>query len=527
MKQHKTSSLSIRLSVLKLKMKRKSSSYKSLSIPVKVLFGFLFLIFSNIFSVVFNLINVISRKLTHVFEPLLAKVNFKRNRQLQVNLAILAVTVVSVVYAFNITNVGLEVSVNGEVIGYVSSEAELNAAIAKIEAETSETLGRPYTFSEDVTVSLKTIDNTNIITSLDATDSLNPNLSSILSVNVAQISTLAVVKVDGTIIGAVPTESDAVAVLDMIAADHIGDDEDAYYEFVEDVEIAIVEGSADMTMTRTELYDKLNVTTQGEIYYTVKSGDTLSQIASANDMTTSEITALNADVNPSTLQIGQQVLVSAAIPMLSVLVLKDIEYEESIAYSTIKQNNDTLALNSTKTVVSGVNGLADVEATVTYLNGVEVDRTITSSTVLKEPVSAVVDVGTKIIPGVGTGVMMNPFSAGSLTSNYGWRYNGKEFHTGIDLAGTYGSTVVAADTGTVTFSGWNGNYGYCVIISHGNGITTLYAHNSSLLVKVGDIVEKGQAISKVGSTGNSTGNHLHFEVRVNGTHVSPANYIYY
>ncbi len=117
----------------------------------------------------------------------------------------------------------------------------------------------------------------------------------------------------------------------------------------------------------------------------------------------------------------------------------------------------------------------------------------------------------------------------SITAGFGYRKNpftsrGSEFHGGIDLGASYGQTVAATGDGIVIFSGWNAGYGKTVIISHGYGITTLYAHNSKLLVEQGDKVRKGQAISKAGSTGRSTGTHLHYEVKINGKNVNPAKY---
>lgn len=100
-----------------------------------------------------------------------------------------------------------------------------------------------------------------------------------------------------------------------------------------------------------------------------------------------------------------------------------------------------------------------------------------------------------------------------------------EFHTGVDLKATLGTNVVAAESGTVIYSGSKGGYGKTIIIDHGNGMTTLYGHNSSLVVNVGDNVSRGQVIAKAGSTGYSTGVHVHFEVRFNGNHVDPAPYI--
>jgi len=98
------------------------------------------------------------------------------------------------------------------------------------------------------------------------------------------------------------------------------------------------------------------------------------------------------------------------------------------------------------------------------------------------------------------------------------------FHSGIDVGAPFGVNIVAAEAGTVIFSGWQGGYGNTVIISHGNGMQTMYAHASSRLVNTGQSVARGQAIARIGSTGRSTGNHLHFEVRMNGTLVNPLNF---
>lgn len=128
----------------------------------------------------------------------------------------------------------------------------------------------------------------------------------------------------------------------------------------------------------------------------------------------------------------------------------------------------------------------------------------------------------------GSGIMAFP-SNGRISSPFGFRTHPKlgyrRMHAGMDFAASYGSTIRAADSGTVIFAGWYGGYGNAVIINHGKGITTLYAHSSKLYVSEGESVKRGQAIAAIGSTGLSTGPHLHFEVRKNGTPVNPANYL--
>lgn len=114
---------------------------------------------------------------------------------------------------------------------------------------------------------------------------------------------------------------------------------------------------------------------------------------------------------------------------------------------------------------------------------------------------------------------------GVVTSRFGWRWGGSDWHPGIDVAADSGTPIISTANGVVVASGWNGGYGRQVIIDHGYGITTSYAHNSENAVAVGQKVKKGQIVSYMGSTGFSTGPHVHYEVRVNGTAVNPAGFM--
>lgn len=128
----------------------------------------------------------------------------------------------------------------------------------------------------------------------------------------------------------------------------------------------------------------------------------------------------------------------------------------------------------------------------------------------------------------GTGQFMWPVN-GEITSPFGWRvhpiWGTQIFHAGLDIAADYGEPVHAADSGTVVYAGWMGGYGNAVMIDHGGGLVTLYGHNSSITVGEGQQVGKGETIALAGSTGNSTGPHCHFEVRVHGEVTSPLQYL--
>ncbi len=222
---------------------------------------------------------------------------------------------------------------------------------------------------------------------------------------------------------------------------------------------------------------------------------------------------------------------------VQIVTKKTVTYEAKISYKTEKKYNNEKTTDYSKVLQAGENGLKKVTDEVTYVNGEKSETKTLNSTVITEAVNKIVEYGNKrdyvyykgyklasSIYHADLAEMHFPVDFASnvyITSFWG---DGRG-HKGLDISASKGKNVYAALDGTVTYSGTNGGYGKLVVIKHDDKTSTAYAHNSVLNVKVGDKVTKGQVIAKVGSTGNSTGPHVHFEVRINGNRVDAAPYL--
>lgn len=241
--------------------------------------------------------------------------------------------------------------------------------------------------------------------------------------------------------------------------------------------------------------------------YTVEDGDTLSTIAEKFGITTQTVLWENKLSALSTIRAGDQ---------LRILPIDGVSH--------VVAKNDTLDAIAKK--YSG-----DAEDILEYNDLVEADD-IESGDVLVipggRPPTVIAPVAPRRVPVLKPasplpsipGKLLWPSAAGyRISQYYTWR------HHGIDIAIAQGTPVFASEGGTITYAGWMAGYGYQVTIDHGNGFKTRYAHNSRLLVKKGEQVARGQTISLVGSTGRSTGAHIHFEIFVNGVRVNPFQYL--
>lgn len=338
----------------------------------------------------------------------------------------------------------------------------------------------------------------------------------------------AVIKVNGQEVVVLKDQATAETVLNNIKHSVDQQSAEGFSSFKPlDVHLAEEVEVVAQTVAPDRLVDEQTAQTilmQGNVQQTrhvVSRGDTLSGIAVSRGIPLSTLTAANPGVQPTRLQIGQELNLTIAEPYVHVEQTAEVVKQEEIPYTTRYVSDSSLWSWQMQTITAGKKGLKEVTSVVTMVNGKVIDEKVIGVKTLREPVEAVVKQGTKKAAVQGTGNFIWPTN-GILTSGYGWRWG--KFHRAVDIGAPHGTAIYAADAGTVTYAGWRTSYGYVVEIDHGNGYQTLYAHCSKLLVSRGQKVSKGQTIARIGSTGNSTGPHVHFEIKKNGSHVNPLNY---
>jgi len=332
------------------------------------------------------------------------------------------------------------------------------------------------------------------------------------------------IAVEGQVVAAL---SDEVAAKQVLAAlkDRYTVNEVARVSFAESVELVdvVVPESDLMDFDTTFEY----ILTGGEEVqtYTLREGDNLWDLAVKAGVTMEELEAANPGVKHDRLQIGQVVNMSMNSPLINVVASYEKTVTEEIPYRVQEKQDNSLYLGERKVVEPGRLGEKEVIYRLVYRNGLEIDREVVAEKVNQPAEPRIVAKGNRMLVASrssGNSLLGWP-AAGGIVSAYGPR--GGRMHTGIDIAGNTGAPVVASEAGRVVSASYQGGYGLMVVISHGGGVHTRYAHLSSAAVKSGQQVEKGQLIGRVGSTGNSTGPHLHFEVLINGQHKNPVTYL--
>lgn len=345
-----------------------------------------------------------------------------------------------------------------------------------------------------------------------------------------------VVTVDGEVIGAVKANDEITDFLEEKKEEYFTDDI-VEVSFDKDIEYTYEQYvDPDEIIDQNDIIDKLDSIVSEPLYYEIREGDNPWNIARNNGMTTDELIDCNITFKGEKIDdltqycpVGAIVQLSEEVPYLQVLTTREIEYTETIDYEIVKTKDPDMYKGDSEVDVPGVEGEKKVRAMATYRGDVLVSTEVVDEVVVSEPVTKYMRVGTR--------ETTTPVSTGSGGSgDYFWPVDGGYIsayqgdgrgHKGIDIAAPYGTPIYAAESGTVieTGDGWNGGYGNCVRVQHDDGNVTVYAHQSSIAVSYGDYVVKGQLLGYVGSTGDSTGNHLHFEVRSYGTYANPLDYV--
>jgi murein DD-endopeptidase MepM/ murein hydrolase activator NlpD len=292
-------------------------------------------------------------------------------------------------------------------------------------------------------------------------------------------------------------------------------------EFVQKVETREVPTQPEQLSDPEELRKKLETGDVQPTKYTVEKGDCVSCIAKKLNIPKQVIYQNNPSIAEDMIKVGQTLDLTVLQPTLAVRTVEKIVENQEIQYETEYKTDDSLRVGNTEVIKQGKNGMKKVTIQLTKVGGLLEAEEVLNEEVMEQPVKAVVKKGTKVVKGEGTGKFAWPVIGASISSTYGTRWG--TLHKGIDLTGN--RNILASDNGKVIFTGVKDGYGNTIIIDHLNGYKTLYGHLSQILTSSGKIVEKGEKIGIMGSTGFSTGVHLHFEVQRGNTPDNPMKYL--
>ena len=297
----------------------------------------------------------------------------------------------------------------------------------------------------------------------------------------------------------------------------------AYADTIEVIEAYLL---SDELIPVEDAIDLVTKEQETQIVYKVVAGDSLSKISYENNVPIDDLIAMNDAIEDeySTIRVDQEILINVPEPDLSVIWKEEQIYVEDYEAEIQYVPNDNWYTTQQVTLQEPSAGRRKVVAVTTYKNGTEESREILKEEIYAEAVPKIVERGTKIPP-----TYVKPISGGRVTSGFGARSaptkGASTYHQGVDWGVATGTPVYASNGGTVVSAGWMSGYGYAIYINHADGRQTRYGHLSKVLVSVGQTVSQGQKIALSGNSGRSTGPHLHFEIRINGTAVNPLKYL--
>jgi len=293
--------------------------------------------------------------------------------------------------------------------------------------------------------------------------------------------------------------------------------------FVQDVETKSVDNiHASEVMSPADVVKKLETGDVQPTKYTVVEGDCISCIAQKFNISQQVIYDNNPSISDDMLQIGQVLNLTVLQPMLSIKTVENLVEDQPIQFDTNYTLDNTMRAGVVKVTSPGTNGMKEVTYAVTKINGQMQSENVVSEQVITPPITEEAIKGTLVIKGEGTGKFRWPIANPDITSPFGMRWG--RLHKGVDIVSN-DHQIKAADNGVVIYAGYASDYGDHVILDHLNGYKTVYAHLRTIKVKVGDILQKGDLLGVMGETGDATGVHLHFEIRVDNVVQNPLKYL--
>ena len=437
--------------------------------------------------------------------------------------------VISLIFLIGMVHYGLgldyalAVTVSGEELGVVDSEHVFEEA--REEARKRISVG-----GEEAELNFSPVYTLRIVSDDDSYATVQGLADKLLISSHEELTDAWGVYVDGEFIGAVENRDKVIKAmsneLDKYASKLSAMVNEVYYT----KEITYQEGVylRSTVLPEDKIIRRLTATSVTEGTYTVTASDTPQLVAATHGMTEAELLRLNPRIEHRFRE-GMRLTVfnySRAIPIAYTQTMNVTSF---IDYSTIRVETSALNRGVEKVIAKGVIGERTSEVLVTYVDGTEDSRKVLSTAITKLPIPEQIGIGTYSAQPAssrtklaGSGKFGWPANGGYISAHFG----GDRKPKGLDIAAPTGTEIYAAEGGTVYRAGWNsGGYGNYVIIDHPDGYRTLYGHASSVVAYEGQIVEKGQLIAYVGSTGDSTGPHCHFEVRINNICQNPEDYL--
>lgn len=452
----------------------------------------------------------------------------------------ITIPIISVFFLFSVIsyassiNYAVKLSVNGTFLGYIENEQVYLDAMEILDDRLNY-LGGNMEIEVNPSYSIQQIGYSETLTKYQIADLILQNSGVGLDYGYGFY-------INDVFYGALLDFTKTKGVLDSLLANYKTDSEDEKIAFVDTIrydEAGLY--LTDSIIDEDWLIGVLTGTKQQASYYTAVENDSPFVISEKVGLTAEELDRMNPGFSDNDVHIGDMIKIGEEIPFLSISITRTEVYSiTDVPYDTETVDDPYTYIGSSKEIQSGQYGENRITADVTYVNGIETGRNITQVDSVKDPVTRIISVGAKPTP-EGTfitgyapyGKLMWPLQPGSgVISQWSYWDGGYTWpspHLGIDISSIpYQENVYASASGIVTYAGWSSGLGNYVSIYHEDlGLTTGYAHNSSIFVKKGDRVSQGQCIAAAGNTGQAQGIHVHFTVQLGngGTHVNPREYL--